>query len=182
MNSFFLPTFSPPSTTQQPAGAAAVCRYSRWSELRSFHMSVMGAFRPCTGGEDGRTGHSDTQRQRLRGGGGGTGVPHDTKARHKISLAPAPVMAASGLGHALCLPGPLLSAAQSPPAGCAACGTPRCPVALQPGMATSTASGQFDVNRCAETGASGEYLALLSPCPPSAPASHTVTPGTCRQQ
>src|SRR5690242_2652961 len=47
MNSFFLPTFRPPSTTQQPAGSAAVCRYRRWSELRRRHMSVMGAFKPC---------------------------------------------------------------------------------------------------------------------------------------
>jgi hypothetical protein len=48
MKSFFLPTLRPPSTTQQPVGASAVCRYKRWSELRSFHMSVMGAFKPWT--------------------------------------------------------------------------------------------------------------------------------------
>jgi hypothetical protein len=48
MNSFFLPTFRPPTSRVLPGLLVSdVCRYSRWSELRSRQMSVMGARKPC---------------------------------------------------------------------------------------------------------------------------------------
>lgn len=53
MNSFFLPTLSPPNSLVAALLAGAVCRYKRWSELRRRQMSVMAARRPCSHQGDG---------------------------------------------------------------------------------------------------------------------------------